>query len=73
MSIFITNISYIEKTIKCFDDCHPGGCPGHKVKLQLNGVTCSADYYKDDKLIFSMDSNEGDALFEILTELKNNT
>lgn len=67
--MFDSKLANLKKKIFCDNDCMQSGCPGHIIKLEIETTSSSAQYIKDDKLIFSMDSNEGIALFDLLNKV----
>lgn len=65
-----TNITSINKPIKCDDDCLQSGCPGHELRVDINSVSGTGMLYKDGTLLLNMDRGEAEALLDMLQEIK---
>lgn len=46
-----------EVEFRCLNDCEQSGCPGHKMKLQLNRSTDTVTVWVDGEAQYSFDEN----------------
>jgi hypothetical protein len=70
--MFHTNISELERKMRCDDDCVPSGCPGHIFKLKVYSTSGTGAFLKDDVPLVYFDCNSAEALFSMFKQLEKN-
>jgi hypothetical protein len=68
--VFYTNLIFVERNIRCLDDCRQSGCPGHVIRIEINDTVGIGTYLKDGEIKCIFDSIEAENLFDMLKEIK---
>lgn len=60
-----------KKQYYCYDDCNPGGCPGHEAVLEFESVSNAYKFtYFNGKREYYFEQGELQALIDLLKELR---